>query len=171
MTVDVSQTPLQAVVVIGQALVIQAHEVENSRVEVVYASRVDCRFEAPFVALAITEAFLHAGPGQKAGKRIRVVIASRTIGLQEWHASKLGSPNHKGIIQQPPAFHIIDQCRSWLIHNFRLHGVGLEDVFVGIPIGDTITPRRIASIEELNYPNTLLNQAAGQNTVFGLFAF
>ena len=144
---------------------------EDSRIEVVYACRVDGRLEAPFVALAIAEAFLHAGPGQKAGKRIRVVIAPRTIGLQEWHASKLSRPNHQSIIQQSSALHIVDQRRSWLIHDFRLHGVSLEDVFVGIPIGDTITTRRIASVEELNYPNTLLNQAAGQNTVFGVFAF
>ena len=47
MAVDVGQTPLQAVVVIGQALVIQAHEVEDSRIEVVYACRVDGSFKAP----------------------------------------------------------------------------------------------------------------------------
>ncbi len=55
MAVDVGQAPLEAVVVVAEALVVEADQVEDGGVEVVDFRRVLLRLETELVAGAVAE--------------------------------------------------------------------------------------------------------------------
>ena len=113
MTVDIGQSSLETIVVKGQALMIQTHQVKDGRIEVVNGSLSGNRLEPELVALPVTESFLHPSTGKKAGKGIlRSVIGlltyQRTIrvvrpdpkhcmyNIRNWEAAKaLLNEKHK----------------------------------------------------------------------------
>ena len=61
------------------------------------------------------------------------------------------------MIQQASLLHIRDQSRGGLIHDLCLHRMCLEDIRMGIPVGNPITSRWITAIEKLNDSNTFLD--------------
>ena len=58
---NVGEPSFQAVVVEGQAFVVEAHQVQERCVEVVDGGLVDRRFEAELVAFAVAESPFHTG--------------------------------------------------------------------------------------------------------------
>lgn len=79
--VDVGEAAFEAVVIVGQFLVVQAHQVQERGIKVVDAGFVHCGFESEFVALTVAVAFLDSGAGEKASERVGVVIAAGSVGL------------------------------------------------------------------------------------------
>ena len=92
--VDVCEPALEAVVVVGEAFVVEAHEVKNGRIEVVNAGGVFFGFGAEVVTGAVAMTFFDAGPGEEAGKGIGVVVAAGAVALQERHSTEFGRPDH-----------------------------------------------------------------------------
>ena len=68
-------------------------------VEVVDSRLVDRGLESELVALAVAEAALHAGAGEEAGERVRIVVAASPVGLQERHASELSGPYDQRMLE------------------------------------------------------------------------
>ena len=68
---------------------VEAHEVENGGVEVVYARAIVHGLKAKLIAGAVAHAGLYACAGHEAGERTGIVIPSRPVALQERHATKL----------------------------------------------------------------------------------
>lgn len=157
----VGQPALNAVVVEAESLVVESHEVEQGGIEVINGGGIDRGFKSKLIALAVAETFPNAGTCHEAGKRIGIVVAARSVGLEERHTTKLGAPNYQRVIQQTPPFQVVYQCGCRLVHDFRLHGVCVSDIAVRVPVGDTIASRRIASVKELNHAHALFDQAAG----------
>jgi len=124
-TVHVGQSALKAVVVIGEAFMIQSHEMKDGGIEIVYRGAAGNRLEAKLITFAMAEGFLNAGPGKEAGKGIGVVITPGSISLQKRHATKLCAPDDQCLIKQTATLHIMDQGSGGLVHDLRLHGVGL----------------------------------------------
>ncbi len=49
---------------------VEAHEMQDGRIEVINTYRIHSSFETELVTLAITEAFLNSSTGQETGERI-----------------------------------------------------------------------------------------------------
>ena len=92
------QTAFQAVVIVREPFVIQAHEVEERGVEVVDRCFVDGGLESEFVAFPVAEGAFDSGSCEEARKRVRVVISAGSVGLQEGHAAELGAPHDEGVL-------------------------------------------------------------------------
>ena len=135
---DVGQSALDAVVVIRQSAVIESHQVQQRRVEVVDRRDVLDRFEPEFIAGPVGVTGADAGTGEEAGERAGVVVAAGPVGLQERHPTEFGAPHHQRVIQHAAGLEVRDQRRGRLIHDLRLHRVRLRDVTVRVPIGDAV---------------------------------
>ena len=98
------------------------------------------------------------------------MVAPGSVPLKERHAPELGTPHHEGILEQAPALHVADEGGRGLVHDLGLHGMGLCYVAVRVPVGDSVSTRGIAPVEKLNHPDTLLDQATGQDAVLGVLA-
>lgn len=112
----------------AKAFVIETHQVQQGRVEVIHGQRVDGSFETEFIAFSVAVSLFDASACQKAGEGVGIVIAPGTVGLKEGHASKFRCPDNQYLLKQTPLLHIRDQCGCGSIHDFRLHGVGLQNV-------------------------------------------
>src|ERR1044072_8119776 len=64
-SVNISEAAIDAIVVEGQLLVIEAKQVQDGRVEVGNGDFVLCDKIADFVRHAVVKTLLHAGPGQE----------------------------------------------------------------------------------------------------------
>ena len=170
MAVDIGQTALETIVIVSETLVVQAHEVQDSSIEIVNGGATGHRFKPELITLAVAVSLLDTGPREETGESIRIVIASCAIALEERHATELGTPDDQGVVEQTAALQIMDQGSGGLVHDLRLHGMSLEYIRMRIPVGDTVATGRIASVEKLDYTNPFLNQSTSQDTVFGVLA-
>ena len=169
-TMYVGQATLETVVVKTQTLVIQTHQMKNGGIEIINGSLVGNRLESEFVTLPVTKPLLHSGPRKKGCKGFRVMITTGSVSLQKGHPSELRAPNDESVLKQTTAFHVAYECSRWLVHDLCLHGVGLGNVAVRIPVRDPVSSGRIAPVEKLDHPYALLEQAAGQDTVLGILS-
>lgn len=171
MAVDVCEPALEAVVVVGEAFVVETHEVKYGRVEVVDAGGVFFGFGAEVVTGAVAMAFFDAGSGEEAGKGVGVVVAAGAVALEEGHAAEFGGPDDEGVIEHTTLFEIGDEGGGGLVHDFGLHGVGVFDVGVAVPVCNAVSTGRIRAIEELDDADALFEEASGEDTVLGVFLF
>lgn len=79
--VDVCEATFEAVVVIGEAFVVEAEEVEDGGVEVVDGDGVFFGFGAKVVRGAVAVAFFDAGSGEETGEGVGVVVAAGAVAL------------------------------------------------------------------------------------------
>ena len=91
-TMDVSQTTLNPIVVVGQLFVIDSHEVQYRGVEIVPVNGILDRFPSGLVGLSVAETTLDPTAGQPACEAVFIVIPSWTnlisIGLGKRSAAK-----------------------------------------------------------------------------------
>ena len=168
---DVCEPALEAVVVVGEAFVVEAHEVKNGRIEVVNAGGVFFGFGAEVVTGAVAMAFFDAGPGEEAGKGVGVVVAAGAVALEEGHSTEFGSPDDQGVVEHTALFEIGDKGSGGLVHDLSLPGVGVFDVGVAVPVCDAVSTGRIRAIEELDDADAFFEEAAGEDAVLGVFFF
>ena len=128
--VDVGESAFEAVVVKRQPFVVEAHQMQESRIEIVYRGFVDGGFESEFVALAVTESAFDAGAGHEARKGSRVVVASGPVALQKRHSTKLGRPDDQCVFQQTPLFKIGQQTSNRSIDFGSFSDTPLLDLLV-----------------------------------------
>ena len=100
MAFHIRQSPLHAVVLEGEALVVEAEEVEDGGVEVVERVDVLHRALAEVVGHAVADAGLHARAREPAGEAIGVVVAALRALLEEGHPAKLRAPDDERVLQQ-----------------------------------------------------------------------
>ena len=97
-----------ASVAVGQALVVDAEQVQEGRVQIVDVHAVFHRLESEFITLSVAESAFHTGAGQEASEGVRVVIAASAVGLQEGHATKLRCPYDQRVFQQTAFCQVVE---------------------------------------------------------------
>src|SRR5262249_20652237 len=95
---NIGEAEIAAAVAESQALVIQAHQVENSGVQVVVVHAVLDGAVTELVRGAVDMAALDAAAGQPHGKAQAMVIASPA--LRGRCAAKLAAPDHQSIVKK-----------------------------------------------------------------------
>ena len=68
-------------------------------------------------------------------------------------------------------FEVLDEGGGGLVHDFGLHGVGVFDVGVGVPVGDAVAAGGVGAVEELDDADAFFEEFAGEDAVLGVFFF
>ena len=105
-SVYVGQTEVASCMAVGQALVIETHEVEHRRVEVVHVNPVANGGVAELVRCAVRDAAAHATAGEPDGEAVVVVIATRRLGVRSERnldgrrSAELASADDEGLVEE-----------------------------------------------------------------------
>ena len=110
-------TPLETVI---QALMIEAEQVQDRCLEIVYMNRVLSDSEAELITFAVGDAPLETAAGHEHRIAVRIVVptehlASGCAALPERSPSELTAENDQGRLKQAPALQVIQQRRDRLV--------------------------------------------------------
>ena len=134
---------------------------KNRSVKVVHARPPLYALEPKVITFSIAVPFLNPSTSKETGECIWVMIPTRSVPLKEWHPAKFGAPDNQSIFQESTAFHIADKGCGGLIHDLRLHGMGLIDITMRVPVGNSIPSGWVASVKKLNHTDSFFQQATG----------
>jgi hypothetical protein len=129
---DVGQPHVAPGMAIGQALVIEAEQVQNRGVQVVDVHGVFNGLIAQFVGLPIGDAQLHSATGQPDAESL-VVISPIGV-LPVGRATKLASPDHQRIIQQAQRSQVGQQAGNGPIDGQGIPRVSGQEAAVLVPV-------------------------------------
>ncbi len=108
---DIGESAVDAVVAVGEPRVVDPHQMQDRRVEVIAIGLPIRRPPGPGIALAVCGPLLDAGTGEPGHRRATVVVpAGRALG--KWLAAELGAEDDQGIIQQTTGFQVAEQGRD-----------------------------------------------------------
>src|SRR5438552_459261 len=97
-------------------------------VEIVNRDRILGDLITDVIRNTVTEAFLDTRAGEPACEGMLVVVAAACAqALCEGSASKLGAPDHQGVVQHPAGLQILEKTGDRLVHTPRLTVVIVDD--------------------------------------------
>ena len=164
--VDVGEAALEAVVVVGEAFVIEAQEVEHGCVEIVDGRDIDRGFVAEFVGGAVAEGRLDAGSGEPGGEAGGIVIAAAGAFLKGGHAAELGAPDDERVLEQAALFEISEQGGGGLIEDGTVFGGLRFQCFVPVPVADAFSAGLVGAVEKLDEAHAFFDQPPSEDAVF-----
>src|SRR5439155_22335521 len=118
---------VDAVVAEGQALVVDAKDMQDRGVQVVAVSLAAGALVAELVAFSMADAALDAGAGQPRDKSAAVMVAAGGA-LRKRHAPKLGRPDDQGVLEQAAFFQVRKQRGNRPVDTARDVGELSDDV-------------------------------------------
>src|SRR5687768_1509939 len=99
-----------AVMVVNEFGMIDAEEVEQGSVVIVWAYRIDDSFVSKFVGLAVSDAAFNAAARQPGAEALAVMIAAGFFGgaviFGHWQAANFAAPMNDCRIEQPARFEV-----------------------------------------------------------------
>ena len=95
---DVGQTPVETVVVVGDPGVIETQEMEHRGVEVPHSGWLLHGSAAELVSGPVTHSPCDARPHHPAGKAVGIVIPPLGPRLMSGHPPELGGPEDQGVV-------------------------------------------------------------------------
>src|SRR5438132_1489936 len=105
---------MASIVEVGQALVVEAKEMENGGVKVVHAHAVTCGFPANFVSFAVRDSTFHSATGHPDEKPVRVVVPTIAF-FGDGHAAELATPNDESLVEETALLQIGEKGGDRLI--------------------------------------------------------
>ena len=100
MPFEASEALLEAVVIEGELLVVNAEQVQRGGVEFVAVGDVFDGFEAKFVGAAVASAALDAAAGHPGGESTSIVVAAFACALRGGLAAEFGGADDERVFQQ-----------------------------------------------------------------------
>src|SRR5690242_20388249 len=94
---DISQTEIASLEAIRQFRVIEAEQMQQSRMKIVNVDFVGRGIEAELVGLAHANPGFDASPGQPHRETIRMMVASIVASLDHRSSAELAAPDYKRI--------------------------------------------------------------------------
>ena len=142
-TVNVGQTSMRTIVIIGQPLMVQAEEMQDGRVEVMDVHHVFDGLVAEFIGRAEAETSLHARTGQPRGETLRVMVATFSSFLKRRHPAEFRGPEDERIIQQSTRFQVDQKRRARAVEDRTVPIVVRLDPPVTVPSLRPLLPSRM----------------------------
>lgn len=166
MSVHIGEAEVASGVVVGEALVIEAQEMENGGLKVVDVNLSLSDVEAEVVGFTVG-AGLGAAAGHEGGEGLRVVIASRFatqgwIGFDHGSAAEFATPDDEGFVEEAVAFEILNERGGGLRGSGAVTLGRAFDVGMGVPSG----------VVDIDEADAALDHASGEEagTRKGMFA-
>ena len=100
MPFEAGEALLEAVVIEGELLVVNAEQMQRGGVKFVAVGDVFDGFETKFVRAAVTSAALDAAAGHPSGKGSGVVVAAFACALRGGLAAEFGGADDERVFQQ-----------------------------------------------------------------------
>ena len=171
---DVGEPEIATVMAVSELLVVEAHQMQDSGMQVMDGCPVFDRFVAKVVGSTILGATFGPTAGKPHGEGIGVVIATGAVALRVGGAAKFAAPDHQSFVEHAALLEIGKQGAHWLVDRpSRDRMVGF-DVVVTIP-WDVVdaSSTAIGSCENMDEAHTALDQTpCGQELAtdqFGVF--
>ena len=136
-------------------LIIQAHLLEDCRLQVADVVRAVNGFVTDIVGGAFDHATLHAATGEQRRKSLAVVIPPRCI-LRPWRPAEFAGEDDECVVEQAPLFQIGDQAGDGFV-DCAAKGTVRCHVAVGVP--GSIPA---AGVTDLDETDAVLDQTAGE---------
>src|SRR3954454_10375607 len=156
--------------VIAEALMIDAEEVQEGGVEIVNGGDVLHGPVAEVVGGAVAEAAFHTRSGHPDGEAVRIMITTVGAFLKGGHAAKFGHPNDEGVLHQAARLHVLEERSARLIQDRSVDAVLFLEGFMAVPVTNALA-HGISAVEELHEADTALNQPTSEEAVFGETGF
>ena len=102
----IRQSEVPALVSVGQSFVVEAEQVEQGGIEVVYVDGVSADVESKVIGFSVNESFLHTSSCEPYGEASIVMVASVVAALYHGGASEFAAPDHKCVVEHTAAFQI-----------------------------------------------------------------
>ena len=138
LSVDVGQTEVAALVAVGHPFVVDAHLVQDCRVEIVDVDRVLLHVVAEIIRLAMDDPRLDAAAGHPFCVTARVVIAAVVClgeaSLAVDRAAEFAAPDNQRVFQKSSLFQILDEGIARLIDDPTLPTNVVWQIAVLIPL-------------------------------------
>lgn len=120
MSVDVREAVMPSLELVGEFLVLDAQQVEKSGLEIVHVNFVFDGIEANVVGCPVSDAGFDSSTRHPDGEGVGVVVAAPLFAishltLQEGRASEFSTPDHKGVIEEPSLFEILNESGGRLV--------------------------------------------------------
>ena len=147
----------------GEALVVDAEEVEHVGVHVVNGEFVLHDAVAVFIRGAINRSALRAASCHPQAESLGIVIAA--VALGEGGATELSGENEQGRFEEAPLFQVLDEGGDGLINRAGVLFVAVLDVAVLVPAVAVSSAGR-----QFNETHSAFHHAAGEQTLRGKFA-
>src|SRR4051812_44295617 len=135
---DIGQAEVAAAVAVAELRVIDAEEVENGRVDVVYMGGLFLGLETEFVGRAVDAATLDSATREPHGEAVGIVVTAaldaraHAPDFANRRAPEFRSADDERVFPESTLLEILDHGGERLIGVLRVHLVG-EDVSVRIP--------------------------------------
>ena len=163
---DVGEATVDAVVAVGEALVIDAEEMEHRRVDVIAVDGLFDGFVGPFVGGSVADTALEAAAGQPGGEP-RGIVVSAEAALTAGHAAELGGPLDDRVSEEAAGFEIAEETGDRLIHGGAHFAVIFGEIFVAVPVatGEAV----VSTGPDLDEADAAFDKATGDQAAFGHF--
>ena len=166
---NVGESSLDSVVIVGESFVIDAEEVQDGGVVVVPMDGFVDGFPADFVGCSPVESGFESTAGHPDGESVHIMISTGSddefAGLSEGCASEFCGTENEGIVKQSAFFEVVEEGCDGLIKSKGFAGVIFVDVFVTIPI-DAWGAEGAAG-EELDEADALFEESASEEAASG----
>ena len=146
---DVGQPEVAALEPVSQPGMVEAEEVEDRGVQVVYMDPILHDVESELVGLAIADTRLDAAAGHPHRERVGMMVTAVVApALYHRRAAELSTPDDEGILEHPPLLQVLDQRGAGPVGDLAV----LRDVVHQVPV---LIPR---FVEDLHEPDAALEQ-------------
>ena len=164
----VREAAIDAVVIPGELLMIEAKQVQNSGPKIMNGGWVFSGATTEVVRGSPGSSFPDTGTKHPDGGSVGVVIPAQGAFLMSWHAAEFSGPEHQRVLQQPSRFEIGDEPGGGPIKDWKVALVIGFECFVSIPVEEAVDARGSRGAEKLNVANTAFDETAGEQTIFGV---
>lgn len=150
--VNIGESKVSAGVPVSQFLVIEAHQVQDRRMEVMDTRGGFLGSEAELIGRSVDRSAANSATGEPYGEAPVVVISPRaTFGNRS--ATELASPEHQGIVEHAQTLQVGQERRDGLI-DFATVGA---EVFFDIAV---VVPRLTGPVPKLHVPHASLEESS-----------
>lgn len=153
---DVGETEVASAVVVGEALVVDAHEVEQRGVEVVEVDFVFGGVPTEVVSCPIDGASLHSATRETQGVAVGVVF-STVCSLTGWRTTKFAAPNDESIFEKSTGLQVGEEGAHRLVGGASIGAMSFFELSVLVPI----EPISFAALD-LNEADAAFRKTAGE---------
>ena len=143
--VDVGQAEIAALKTVSQARVIETHQVQDCRIEIVNMHRVAHDVESKLVGFTVGHSRSDAASCQPNGVRSIVMVATIIASLNHRGSAEFTAPYHQCIFEQAALLEVLDERGSCLICIVAISGEsGLQS--------SMLVPRLVEQLNKTNSP-------------------
>ena len=164
-TVNVGQSPIEPVVIVGQLFVIETEQVEYGCIEVPHGRRIDLTPPPEGIGGSVARSTSDPGAEHPASETVRIMIAACGPRLMGGHPPELGRPEDERVVEHSALGQVGNQGGGRLIENRTVPLVIEFQRFVRIPIEQSVDARGAGGTVKVDVTDATFEQSPREDAV------